>query len=148
MLPIRFFSNNSHTLFSTKLSRDLITNRRFFSITQNNNNKETPKVGFKEVIKKYGKIGLGFYVALSCTTFSIISVSLFSGVDIDGLLKKYVPCISNSSNESNVKMGAGSVGTTLAIAFALNKLLTPFKMTTTVICTPYIARYLKSLKKK
>lgn len=80
--------------------------------------------------RKYGKLGIAVYLGISAVTFSSIYVALRSGVDVKGLMRKVgVP-------ESPLLDGAGTV----AMAYALYKLLMPARIFLTVVLTTWISK--------
>jgi hypothetical protein len=133
----------------------------------------TPSGGkLKEMYQKYGRLAILVYLSMSCTTFSMIYVAIWNGIDVKHLLSQYLGRGGNDNdNDSNYSgsdnaddnNGAASqvdidavaskgdwswerVGTTFVVAFAANKLLTPIKLPLTAFFTPAIAKWLKRIK--
>lgn len=102
---------------------------------------------------------------MSTTTFSIIYLALYNGVNVEQYVHEAIKRITgrdhaatvatiepgtNGDNEVVVieevnkkSMKATSAMTTAVVAFALNKLLSPIKLALTVVITPTLVRWLR-----
>lgn len=84
----------------------------------------------KAFFKQYGRLGLGIYLSVTAVSFGSIYLSLKSGVDVKGLMRRL------GLPESAILDGAGTV----AVAYAIHKLLMPLRLFLTVALTTWVAR--------
>ncbi|KAG8364423.1 hypothetical protein BUALT_Bualt19G0127200 [Buddleja alternifolia] len=118
---------------------------------------------FKELVKKYGKVGLGVHCAISAASISGLYVAIKNNVDVESMLEKVgMPGISkekdplpeNPDNTAVTGSGtaekeqnkttelAASSGGALALALLINKALFPVRVPITLAVTPPLARFL------
>ncbi|KAL3637357.1 hypothetical protein CASFOL_019656 [Castilleja foliolosa] len=109
---------------------------------------------FKELVKKYGKIGLGVHFSVSAASITGLYVAVKNNVDVEMMLEKVgLPSLAKekdtkssdvpSENERNRTTElAASSGGALALAVLLNKALFPVRVPITLALTPPIARFL------
>lgn len=84
----------------------------------------------KAFFRKYGKLGIAMYLSISAVTFSSIYLALRSGVDVKELMRKVgIP-------DWPLLDGAGTV----AVAYAIYKLLMPARLFLTVVLTTWISK--------
>lgn len=69
----------------------------------------------------------------------VVSCSCFSGLDVVGILTKLG--VGEAMLQS--KLATGS--TTFVMAYAVHKVFAPVRIATTLSCTPFIVRYLRSV---
>ncbi|XP_073039561.1 uncharacterized protein [Primulina eburnea] len=112
---------------------------------------------FKELVKKYGKVGLGVHFSISAASISGLYVAIKSNVDVESMLEKVgMPGVSKEKKvEEAPEMGsdsgkvrnrtaelASSSGGALALALLINKALFPVRVPITLALTPPVARFL------
>ncbi|XP_073292781.1 uncharacterized protein [Primulina huaijiensis] len=112
---------------------------------------------FKELLKKYGKVGLGVHFSVSAASISGLYVAIKSNVDVESMLEKVgMPGVSKEKKiEEAPEMGsdsgkvrnrtaelASSSGGALALALLINKALFPVRVPITLALTPSVARFL------
>ncbi|XP_075503770.1 uncharacterized protein LOC142541089 [Primulina tabacum] len=112
---------------------------------------------FKELLKKYGKVGLGVHFSISAASISGLYVAIKSNVDVESMLEKVgMPGVSKEKKvEEAPEMGsdsgkvrnrtaelASSSGGALALALLINKALFPVRVPITLALTPPVARFL------
>ncbi|CAH1391611.1 unnamed protein product [Nezara viridula] len=89
----------------------------------------------KIAVRDYGSTVIVFHITHSLTLLGIIYVAISSGLDVKWLLLKI------GLGESNVAAGAS----TFVVAYAVNKVLAPIRISITLTGTPFIVRYLRKL---
>lgn len=116
---------------------------------------------FKEILKKYGKVGIGVHMAVSTVSITGFYVAIKNNVDVESLLAKWnLPGVSSnreaeadevvvssgsedgSSERKNRTAAATSAGGAFAIALLCNKALFPLRVPITIALTPPISRFL------
>ncbi|CAA0828685.1 Protein of unknown function (DUF1279 [Striga hermonthica] len=121
---------------------------------------------FKELIKKYGKVGLGVHVSVSAASVTGLYVAVKSNVDVESLLEKVgLPGLGKEKGtgkssdmppdnlETTIDQTvekernrtaelAASSGGALALAVLINKALFPVRVPITLALTPPVARFL------
>ncbi|XP_047971730.1 uncharacterized protein LOC125214653 [Salvia hispanica] len=125
---------------------------------------------FKELIKKYGKVGVVVHCSVSAASISGLYVAINSNVDVESLLERIG--LSNLGKDKSKDGGrsdplpenaeittkgspeipakeknrttelAASSGGALALAILLNKALFPVRVPITLAVTPAVARFL------
>lgn len=129
---------------------------------------------FKELMKKYGKVGVVVHCGVSAASISGLYVAINSNVDVESMLERLgLPNLAkNKSKDSgssdqlseNAEMAAkadseitgkernrttelaASSGGALALAILLNKALFPVRVPITLAVTPPLARFLARRK--
>jgi hypothetical protein len=86
----------------------------------------------KSLLKKYGIAYLATSIPLALVSFTISYLLVDNGVDVSGLLSKYVGIESPS--------GAADKAGTFAIAYAAHKAASPIRFPPTVLLTPIVAK--------
>ncbi|KAL3514984.1 hypothetical protein ACH5RR_021886 [Cinchona calisaya] len=125
---------------------------------------------FRELLRKYGKVGLGVHFSVSAASITGLYVAIKNNVDVQALFEKVgVPGLSKGQPEEEqsgpnlererdglvvveeeVKKRnrtaelAASSGGALAMALLLNKALFPIRVPITLALTPPLARFLRS----
>nr|XP_014280778.1 NAD-dependent protein deacylase-like isoform X1 [Halyomorpha halys] len=89
----------------------------------------------KMAVRDYGSTVIVFHITHSLTLLGIIYIAISSGLDVKWLLLKI------GLGESNVAAGAS----TFVVAYAVNKVLAPLRISITLGGTPFIVRYLRKL---
>ncbi|KAK9162466.1 hypothetical protein Syun_003368 [Stephania yunnanensis] len=125
---------------------------------------------FKELMKKYGKVGLGVHLSVSAASITGLYVAIRNNVDVESIFDRVgvggVPhenkgtSSSSSSSSSDETYHseedenkqekrrnrtaelAASSGGALALAVLCNKALFPIRVPITIAITPPIARFL------
>ncbi|KAK9167299.1 hypothetical protein Scep_002490 [Stephania cephalantha] len=123
---------------------------------------------FRELIKKYGKVGLGVHFSVSAASITGLYVAIRNNVDVESIFERVgvggVPhenkgtSSSSSSSEETYHSEedenkqerrrnrtaelAASSGGALALAVLCNKALFPIRVPITIALTPPIARFL------
>lgn len=127
---------------------------------------------FKELMKKYGKVGLVVHCSVSAASISGLYVAIKSNVDVESMLERTglpnlakdksmdntssdqlsgsenIEMMKKTDSETAVKETnrttelAASSGGALALALLLNKALFPVRVPITLAITPPIARFL------
>lgn len=125
---------------------------------------------FKELMKKYGKVGVVVHCAVSAASISGLYVAINSNVDVESMLERVgLPnlgkdkskdsgssdqlsdnpeMMAKADSEITVKERnrttelAASSGGALALAILLNKALFPVRVPITLAITPPLARFL------
>ncbi|PIA40436.1 hypothetical protein AQUCO_02500262v1 [Aquilegia coerulea] len=123
---------------------------------------------FRELMKKYGRVGLGVHVSVSAVSITGLYVAIKNNVDVQSVFEKVgMSGVSNENSQSNppsetviedklepdqdltVKKKknrtaelAASSGGALALAVLCNKALFPVRVPITIALTPPIARFL------
>ncbi|KAL1541173.1 hypothetical protein AAHA92_25427 [Salvia divinorum] len=121
---------------------------------------------FKELIKKYGKVGIVVHCSVSAASISGLYVAINSNVDVESILeriglsnlgkdggrsdplpenpeittKTYSEIPAKEKNRTTEL--AASSGGALALAILLNKALFPVRVPITLAITPAVARFL------
>lgn len=91
----------------------------------------------KEYIKKYGKTGVGVYLALTTTSYVSIYCLIKKGVNLQPFLN-----LLHISSDNADNTGA------LIMAYAINKALSPIKVLLTATFTPRIHNLFLKYKHK
>ncbi|EPS67287.1 hypothetical protein M569_07490, partial [Genlisea aurea] len=114
---------------------------------------------FKELLRKYGKVGIGVHCSISMASVSGLYVAIRSNVDVESMLEKVgLPNLSKNKKEGQgsdpprEKPGTAdrnktaelvaSSGGALALAILINKALFPVRVPITLAVTPPVARFL------
>lgn len=109
---------------------------------------------FKELLKKYGKVGLGIHLSVSAASISGLYVAIKSNVDVESMLEKVgMPGVSKEKKVEEMGSDRGKVrnrtaelaassGGALAVAVLINKALFPVRVPITLALTPPVARFL------
>ncbi|XP_073124147.1 uncharacterized protein [Henckelia pumila] len=112
---------------------------------------------FKELLKKYGKVGLGVHFTVSAASISGLYVAIKSNIDVESMLERVgMPGVGKEKKvEEAPEMGsdsgkvrnrtaelASSSGGALALAVLINKALFPVRVPITLALTPPVARFL------
>ncbi|XP_074312914.1 uncharacterized protein LOC141648269 [Silene latifolia] len=115
---------------------------------------------FKQLMKKYGKVGIGVHVSISAASISALYVAINNNVDVESLLEKVgmgtakttvtdgeqrepavmAPELEKKRNRT-AELAATSGGA-FALALLCNKALFPIRVPITLALTPPIARFL------
>lgn len=119
----------------------------------------------KELINKYGRVGLVVHISVSAASFSTCYVAIKNNVDVNDLLQRVGLLPRPSESPAAAELPDGTVmetvqkvteqvsekldhaavkvlneGGAFALAFVCNKALLPVRIPLTVILTPPIAR--------
>ncbi|GER35900.1 elongation factor 4 [Striga asiatica] len=121
---------------------------------------------FKELLKKYGKVGLGVHVSVSAASITGLYVAVKNNIDVESLLEKVgLPGLGKEKGtgkssdlppdnlETTIDRTvekernrtaelAASSGGALALAVLINKALFPVRVPITLALTPPVARFL------
>ncbi|KAL8540066.1 hypothetical protein ACS0TY_001596 [Phlomoides rotata] len=124
---------------------------------------------FKELMKKYGKVGLIVHCSISAVSISGLYIAIKNNVDVESMIEKVgLPSLAkdkkdsktaeqnpeligadptmkndHSLNEKNRTAElAASSGGALALAVLINKALFPVRVPITLAVTPPLARFL------
>lgn len=125
---------------------------------------------FKELLKKYGKVGLGVHFSVSAASIAGLYVAVKNNVDVESMLAKIgmtgiqkdeeIPAANLPSEDLEVSDSgfrsdrtvekernrtaelAASSGGALALAVLINKALFPVRVPITLAITPPLARFL------
>lgn len=97
------------------------------------------KLTLKEVLKRYGRIAVGFHSAVYVVTLSGVYIALHYGVDATNLLAML-------PNYDPAKVPPQS--TTFAAAYLVTAVTGPARGVLTVACAPVIARALERRRNK
>lgn len=125
---------------------------------------------FKELLKKYGKVGLGVHFSVSAASIAGLYVAVKNNVDVESMLEKIgmtgiqkdeeIPAANLPSEDLEVSDSgfrsdrtvekernrtaelAASSGGALALAVLINKALFPVRVPITLAITPPLARFL------
>ncbi|KAL2937058.1 hypothetical protein RDABS01_020507 [Bienertia sinuspersici] len=124
---------------------------------------------FRELLKKYGKVGLGVHFSVSAASITGLYIAIRNNVDVDSLLQKVgmgsvdvstdqqselpqhdteiitdLPSQSSNSTKTRNRTAelAASSGGAFALAILCNKALFPIRVPITIALTPPIARFL------
>lgn len=84
----------------------------------------------KAFFKQYGKLGLGIYIGVGCVSFGSCYLAIRSGVDAKSLIHKL------GLPDSGLWDNAG----TIAVAYAIHKILLPLRLFITIALTTFIAK--------
>ncbi|XP_031132351.1 uncharacterized protein LOC116033769 [Ipomoea triloba] len=120
----------------------------------------------KELLKKYGKVGLGVHFSVSAASITGLYVAIKNNVDVESMLEKVgMPSLSKPSEEEELPSRnpelisddpirdppkirnrtadlVASTGGALTLAVLLNKALFPVRVPITIALTPPVARFL------
>ncbi|XP_010690346.2 uncharacterized protein LOC104903908 [Beta vulgaris subsp. vulgaris] len=124
---------------------------------------------FRQLLKKYGKVGLGVHFSVSAASISGLYVAIKNNVDVESLLHKVgmgsvdvttneqselpqndaefssdLPTLSPPPEKKRNRTAelAASSGGAFALALLCNKALFPIRVPITIALTPPIARFL------
>ncbi|KAK6120866.1 hypothetical protein DH2020_045393 [Rehmannia glutinosa] len=120
---------------------------------------------FKELVKKYGKVGLGVHFSVSAASITGLYIAVKSNVDVESMLEKVgMPSLSKEKDNNSSDLPSenpetiidrtvekernrtaelvASSGGALALAVLLNKALFPVRVPITFALTPPVARFL------
>lgn len=120
---------------------------------------------FKELMKKYGKVGIVVHCSISAVSISGLYVAIKSNVDVESMLERIgLPNLRSKDSTSSDQLSrsenpeittetaakennrttelAASSGGALALAILLNKALFPVRVPITLAVTPPVARFL------
>ncbi|GER55233.1 elongation factor 4 [Striga asiatica] len=120
---------------------------------------------FKELLKKYGKVGLGVHLSVSAASIAGLYAAVKSNVDVDSMLEKVgLPSFAKDKGSkisdlhpvnlettidrtveeerNRTAEPALSSGGALALAVLINKALFPVRVPITLALTPPVARFL------
>ncbi|XP_047973829.1 uncharacterized protein LOC125216214 [Salvia hispanica] len=112
---------------------------------------------FKELIKKYGKVGIVVHCSVSAASVSGLYLAINNNVDVESVLERIgLPNLAKDRSDhdfgsSSVQLPetaareknrtAASSGGALAMAILLNKALFPVRVPITLAVTPAVARF-------
>ncbi|XP_051132966.1 uncharacterized protein C106.07c-like [Andrographis paniculata] len=107
----------------------------------------------KQLLKKYGKVGLGVHLSVSAASISGLYVAIKSNIDVETMLEKVgLPSLSKESHDHDSASDppvknrttelVASSGGALALAVLINKALFPVRVPITLAVTPPLARFL------
>ena len=68
---------------------------------------------FKKFGKEYGKIGLTVYLSMSATTFSLIYLAIWNGVDVEKIIQKYTQRTEEDEPSTGATAAIYCVGSSL-----------------------------------
>ncbi|XP_021775309.1 uncharacterized protein LOC110739151 [Chenopodium quinoa] len=124
---------------------------------------------FRQILKKYGKVGLGVHFSVSAASISGLYVAIKNNVDVEALLHKVGMGGVNTNEQPQIPENdpeliadipsalpspppektrnrtaelAASSGGAFALALLCNKALFPIRVPITIALTPPIARFL------
>ncbi|GFQ01062.1 hypothetical protein PHJA_002250100 [Phtheirospermum japonicum] len=112
---------------------------------------------FKELVKKYGKVGLGVHFSVSAASITGLYIAVKNNVDVELMLQKVglpslakekdtkssdVPSDKIEEERNRTTELAASSGGALALAVLINKALFPVRVPITLALTPPVARFL------
>jgi len=105
----------------------------------------------KRAVKDYGMTVVVFHVSISLASLGICYLIVSSGVDISGLQAWFDgsdgQSISSQNESSSPSVDVGSVAagvSTFVIAYSMHKLFAPARIATTLTCTPFIVKFLRT----
>ncbi|XP_019165990.1 PREDICTED: uncharacterized protein LOC109161883 [Ipomoea nil] len=119
----------------------------------------------KELLKKYGKVGLGVHFSVSAASITGLYVAIKNNVDVESMLEKVgMPSLAKPNEQEFPSQNpelisddpirdppkirnrtaelVASTGGALTLAVLLNKALFPVRVPITIALTPPIARFL------
>lgn len=116
---------------------------------------------FKDLMKKYGKVGLIVHCSISAASISGLYIAIKNNVDVESMIEKVgLPSLAKNKdpdlteadpsmkNDQTLKERnrtselAASSGGALALAVLINKALFPVRVPITLAVTPPLARFL------
>ncbi|KAK9109526.1 hypothetical protein Sjap_017586 [Stephania japonica] len=108
---------------------------------------------FRELMKKYGKVGLGVHLSVSAASIAGLYVAIGNNVDVESIFEKVgvAGVLDKKAEEEEEEKASGrnrtaelaaSSGGALALAVLCNKALFPIRVPITIALTPPIARFL------
>ena len=109
----------------------------------------------REIVKKYGKVGLGVHLCVSGASVAALYVAIRNNVGVESILYKFPTIgtrnpssrdddVQDKEESTRIRMAelAASTSGALALAVLCNKALFPVRAPITVVLTPPIARFL------
>ncbi|KAJ0181774.1 hypothetical protein K1T71_002496 [Dendrolimus kikuchii] len=98
------------------------------------------KEKLKIAVKEYGSTVIVFHVTISLMSLGGCYLLVSSGVDLVAFLKYF------NIGEGAITKAAGSNAGTFVVAYAVHKVFAPVRMAMTLTATPFIVRYLRSIR--
>ncbi|KAI3447926.1 hypothetical protein Pfo_004591 [Paulownia fortunei] len=120
---------------------------------------------FKELVKKYGKVGLGVHFSVSAASITGLYIAVKNNIDVESMLEKVgMPSLAKEKDSKSSDLNSenpettidrtvdnernrtaelvASSGGALALAVLINKALFPVRVPITLALTPPVARFL------
>lgn len=118
---------------------------------------------FKELMKKYGKVGLVVHCSISAASISGLYIAINNNVDVESMIEKVgLPSLAKGKDSKTSEQNTpelteadpvskernkttdlvASSGGALALAVLINKALFPVRVPITLAVTPPLARFL------
>ncbi|XP_014218363.1 uncharacterized protein LOC106646753 [Copidosoma floridanum] len=102
------------------------------------------------IIRDYGRTVIVFHVGISLVSLGIFYGLVSSGLDLSPMIETVSSFMGSGevnsldTNDSDkLAMKIMNEGSTFLIAYAIHKLFAPVRISTTLICTPLIVKYLR-----
>jgi hypothetical protein len=94
------------------------------------------------VFAEYGSVALAFHLSCDAVVFISIYLAVQNGVDVKSYLDAFLDYFGITLPES-WRRNLNGAGGAFLIAFAINKVLSPFRIGLTAAATPIIVRMLR-----
>ena len=104
---------------------------------------------FSSLTKQYGKMAMAVYLGISLIDFTAVWAALRFGLNVDSLLVR-IPFMRGREKEIAVEeeKAKRSEWGTIAVAYAIHKLLSPVRIAGTIAITPGLSRWFTRLRQQ